>query len=153
MFQHQIGSYPTSITTHLRREKWTSVAIEIKKGPVFPGSNVAGMIVNTSSSEVLSSMNPVGVETSWVGTIGDPSYGRPWPPNKQFERRDYFGCVSWWVPRDRPSSAGLQVCFNMLRSTEEKQASFSIPRGIWPGCGWAWGLPSGKNPSCSPLSP
>lgn len=62
---------------HLRREKSTSVAIEIKNGPVLPGSNVTGMMVNTWSSEVVSNMNPGGVETSWVGTIGDPSYGRP----------------------------------------------------------------------------
>jgi len=59
--------------THLRREKSTSVAIEMKNGPVLPGSNVAGMIVNTWSSEVVSNMNPGGVDTSWVGTIGDPS--------------------------------------------------------------------------------
>lgn len=64
-------------TPYLRSENSTSVAIEMKKGPVFPGSNVAGMMVNTSSSEGFFNMNPRGVDTSWVGTIGEPSYVRP----------------------------------------------------------------------------
>lgn len=69
--------------THLRSKNSTSVVIETKKGPVFPGSNVAGIIVNTSSSEVQLSMNPRGVDISWVGTMGDPSYGRPWSPGRK----------------------------------------------------------------------
>lgn len=74
----QVLDKTTVNRTYLLREKSASVvAIEIKKGPVFPGSNVAGMMVKISSSEVLSNMNPGGVDTSWVGTIGDPSYGRP----------------------------------------------------------------------------
>lgn len=72
-------------TPYLRSENSTSVAMEIKKGPDFPGSKVAGIMVNTSSSEGFSNVNPRGVETSWVGTIGEPSYGRPCA-NEQSER-------------------------------------------------------------------
>lgn len=71
------GHHRPGCTVHLLKENSTSVAIEMKKGPVLPGSNVAGMIVNSSSSQLLSNINPRGVDTSWVGTIGDPSYGRP----------------------------------------------------------------------------
>lgn len=63
--------------TNLRKENSTSVEIDMKNGPVFPGSKVAGIMVNTSSSVVFSNINPGGVDTSCVGTIGDPSYGRP----------------------------------------------------------------------------
>lgn len=76
-------SIPTNIYgCYLRRENSTSVAIEMKKGPVLPGSKVAGIMVKMSSSELFSNMNPSGVDTSWVGTIGDPSYGRPWANGK-----------------------------------------------------------------------
>lgn len=59
--------------TDLRKENSTSVEIDMKNGPVFPGSKVAGIMVNASSSVVFSNMNPGGVDTSCVGTIGDPS--------------------------------------------------------------------------------